>query len=126
MRVLPTRIHGIMDWIMGVLLIALPFALNLDISAPEGWLPLVLGIAMLGLSSFTDYEAGLVRRIPMPTHLMIDAVSGALLALSPWLFGFSDHVWAPHLVLGVIELGTAAITQLKPTHRAVTAKRARA
>jgi hypothetical protein len=51
-------------------------------------------------SLFTNYELGLVGLIGMPAHLGMDAASGLLLAASPWLFGFSDVVWAPHLVLG--------------------------
>jgi hypothetical protein len=110
-----TRAHGMMDWVMGPVLIALPFALGLDIGRPEGWIFLALGIGMLLLTAFTDYELGLVRKIPMPTHLTMDAVAGALLAVSPWLFGFSDRIWVPHLLFGLIELGTSFMTQRKPT-----------
>jgi hypothetical protein len=31
----------------------------------------------------------------------IDVASGALLALSPWLFGFADRVFCPHLIVGL-------------------------
>jgi hypothetical protein len=117
MRFIPTRVHGMLDWLMGPLLIALPFLLKLDLGQPEGWLPLVLGIAMVLLTMFTDYEVGLVRRIPMGTHLAIDTMTGLLLAVSPWLFGFSDRIWQPYLVLGLIELGTALTTQLRPVGR---------
>jgi hypothetical protein len=118
MRFLSTRAHGMLDWFMGPLLILAPFLLDLDRSNAEGLVPLVLGIAMVVLTFFTDYEMGVVRRIPMPTHLAMDAASGALLALSPWLFGFSDRVWAPHLILGLIEMGTSFMTQRQPAHRA--------
>jgi hypothetical protein len=110
-----TRAHGMMDWVMAPVLIAVPFALGLEIGSPEGWIFLVLGIGMLLLTAFTDYELGLVRKIPMPTHLTMDVVAGALLALSPWLFGFSDRIWVPHLLLGLIELGTSFMTQRKAT-----------
>jgi hypothetical protein len=114
-----------MDWVMGPVLIALPFALGLDIGWPEGWIFLVLGIGMLLLTAFTDYELGLVRKIPVTTHLTMDAVAGALLAVSPWLFGFSDRIWVPHLVLGLIDLGTSFMTQRKATaarHRSATSR----
>jgi hypothetical protein len=37
-----------------------------------------------------------------------------LLALSPWLFGFSDYVWQPHLIVGLLEIGTSLMTRRIP------------
>ncbi len=121
MRFVPTRLHGVADWLLGALLIALPFLLELDRSAPEGWLPMVLGAAGLTVTFFTDHELGVVRRLPMSRHLMIDGLSGALLAASPWLFGFSDRVWMPHLLLGLTEVVAAFVTKLEPADRAESA-----
>jgi hypothetical protein len=111
MRFMSTRAHGMIDLVLAPVLIALPFALGLDVRYPDGWMFLVLGIAMLVLMAFTDYESGLVGRVSMGTHLTIDAASGALLALSPWLFGFSHRIWVPHLLFGLIELGTSLLTR---------------
>lgn len=47
----------------------------------------------------------------MSTHLTLDLLSGLLLAASPWLFGFSEFVYVPHLVLGVLEIGAALMTK---------------
>lgn len=115
MRFLPTRIHGALDYLMGLLLIASPWLFGFaDVGGAAVWLPVVLGLGALGYSLFTDYELGLVRTIPMPTHLMLDLGSGALLAVSPWLFGFAEAVWVPHLVLGLIEVGAALTTEKSP------------
>jgi hypothetical protein len=72
---------------------------------------MILGVAMLGMSLLTRYEWGAVRMIPMPAHLAVDGLSGALLAVSPWLFGFAGVVFLPHLALGLIELGTSLVTE---------------
>jgi hypothetical protein len=72
---------------------------------------------MLGLSVMTAYETGLVRAIPMPVHLAMDAVMGVLLAASPWIFGFDDVVYLPFLVLGIAELAAAATTETRTGHR---------
>jgi hypothetical protein len=115
MRFMSTRAHSMLDLVLAPVLIALPFALGLDVHHREGWIFLAVGIAMLLLMAFTDYESGLLaRRISMGTHLTIDVASGALLALSPWLFGFSHRIWVPHLLFGLIQLGTSLVTRREP------------
>jgi SPW repeat len=103
-----------MDYVIGVLLIAAPWLFNFNRGGAETWVPVILGAGVILYSLFTDYELGAVRRIPMPTHLMLDLGGGVLLAVSPWLFGFSDYVWAPHLIVGLIEIGTSLMTRRVP------------
>jgi len=47
-------------------------------------------------------------------HLMLDTASGVLLAASPWLFGFADRVYLPHLLLGLFEIAASSMTRLTP------------
>jgi hypothetical protein len=98
-----------------MILIVSPFLLGFNRGGPETWTPIILGASTLSYSVLTDYELGLIRRISMPMHLWLDAFSGLLLALSPWLFGFSDIVWAPHLALGMLELGAVMMTDPHPS-----------
>ena len=118
MRFVPTRVHGVVDWIMAPLLIALPWLFGFARGGVETWVPVALGVAGLIVTFFTDHEYGIVRKIPMIGHLWVDGVSGLLLATSPWLFGFSDIVWIPHLVLGLAELIASLVTKTE-TSRAV-------
>ncbi len=76
--------------------------------------PIVLGVAVLGQSLLTRYELGLVPVIPTSMHLMADIAVGILLAVSPWLFGFANTVYAPHLILGIMEIGVALVTRATP------------
>ena len=116
MRFLPTRVHGMLDYGMGALLIAAPWLFGFagDADGAATWVPVVLGLGVIAYSLLTDYELGAVRKIPMPTHLLLDLGGGVLLALSPWLFGFADWVWVPHLVLGLLEVGAALVTKKHP------------
>ena len=45
---------------------------------------------------------------------MLDAGSGLLLAVSPWVFGFASVIWVPHVVLGIMEIGAAMVTRTVP------------
>ena len=109
-----TRTHGILDYIVGILLIAAPWLFGFAQGGAETWIPVLLGIGALFYSLLTDYEFGIWRVIPMKTHLALDMASGVFLAASPWLFGFADLVYMPHLLVGLVEIGAAAMTRRVP------------
>jgi hypothetical protein len=128
MRMIPTRMHAIMDYTVGVLLIAAPWIFQYaDESSAAKWISIIVGVAMIGLSAITDYEGGLMARmIPMRMHLMTDAVVGIFLAISPWLFGFADqgaNAWLPFVVIGLGEIAAAATTDPEP-HRGTATRHA--
>jgi hypothetical protein len=114
MRFIPTRVHGVLDYLTAGVLIAAPSLLGLRKNGMQTWLPVALGVGTIGYSLLTDYELGLLKIIPMPAHLALDAANGALLAASPWLFGFAEEVSAPHLGLGLFELAVTACSQPTP------------
>ncbi len=57
--------------------------------------------------------------IAFKTHLTIDALSGILLASSPSVLRFADHVYLPHLLFGLLEIIVVALTN---TQTSVTYK----
>lgn len=114
MRFVSTRTHGFIDYVAGLVIIASPWLFGFADGSAAQWVPVVVGVALLGSSLLTNYELGLVRVIPMPVHLGLDCIAGLLLAVSPWLFGFSDRVWLPHVVLGAFEVMASFITRTVP------------
>lgn len=119
MRFIPTRTHGIIDYIVGILLIAAPWLFDFARGGAETWIPVILGAGTILYSLLTDYELGAVRKIPMNTHLWLDIIAGAFLAVSPWLFNFADFVYLPHLIVGIAEIGVALMTQTVPARQHV-------
>ena len=115
MKFISTKTHGYLDYLMGALLIAAPWIFDFDRGGAETYVPVILGVGALLYSLVTDYELGATPQISMRTHLMLDMASGVLLALSPWIFGFSDYVWAPHLILGLLEIGASLFTKTVPS-----------
>jgi hypothetical protein len=115
MRFITTRAHGVIDYVMGVLIMASPWFLGFARGGAETWVPVIVGGAGLVYSLFTRYELGVVKSITMPVHLMLDLLSGIFLALSPWIFGFSDEVYMPHLIFGILEVGPSLTTQRVPS-----------
>jgi hypothetical protein len=114
MRFISTRARGVVDYLMGALLIVAPYVPGFAGGTAAQWIPQVVGAALIGASLLTDYELGAVRMIPMPVHLFLDVAAGALLAVSPWLFGFADRVAWPHLILGLLEIGMGLTTSTTP------------
>lgn len=114
MRIIPTKIHGGLDYLIGFLLIVSPWLLGFATGGAAQWVPIILGIGVIGYSLLTDYELGAAKVISVPVHLGLDIVGGILLAASPWLFGFADLVFWPHLIVGVLEIGAGLMTKTSP------------
>jgi hypothetical protein len=112
---IPTRVHGILDYLMGVLLIAAPWLFGFADVRPAMMIFVVLGISVIIYSLITDYELGAARVLPMPVHLWLDLLSGLLLAASPWLFGFADRIAWPHVTFGLLEVGAALVSSRVPS-----------
>lgn len=117
MRFLPTRIHGLIDYLWGILLVLAPYLFGFADDGRATWVAWVFGAGAIFYSLATDYELGLVRLIPMPVHLALDGVAGAILAASPWLFGFADRVRWPHLAFGLFSVAASLMTRTAPERR---------
>ena len=113
MGVISTRTHGVLDYLTALAIIVLPlfllFGAGAGAGATEaaardpytvaGWFLVGPGLALLGLSLLTRYELGAVKAIPMEAHLWTDAGLGLFLIAAPWLFGFADAIWWPHVLV---------------------------
>lgn len=110
MKIISRKTHGFLDYSVGALLIAAPWLFNFYEGGMESWIPIILGAGAIVYSLITDYELGVAGIIPMRVHLIMDMLSGVLLAASPWLFGFSDIVFWPHLIFGIMEIVVPLLT----------------
>jgi hypothetical protein len=123
MKVIDTKIHGCLDYIVALILIASPLMFDFARNGAETWVPLILGIGTVVYSLLTNYELSLWPRIPMRIHLVLDTLSALLLATSPWLFGFAKNIWQPFLILGIIELLIVWMSKTKPSDSQTTAEK---
>ena len=114
MRFIPTRLHGVIDYLWGLSLLASPWVLGYaDVPAAK-WLAIVFGAGAILYSMITAYELGLVRILSMPLHLIVDGAGGAFLAASPFLFGFADRIAWPHVGFGLFSVAASLITRTAP------------
>lgn len=118
MKIIGRKTHGFLDYLVGIVLIVMPYLLRFPAGSPQKNVLIILGGAAILYSLFTNYEWGVIRIIPFRMHLVVDFFHGLLLTLSPWLFGFADEVLLPHLLAGLTEL--AVVTLSRPETRKFT------
>ena len=117
MKMIPTYIHGMIDYIYAIGFMVLPNICDFaDLGTPTA-LSRIIGVVILAQALMTKYELGAFPVISMRTHLAMDYVMGAFFIAAPWLFGFADagsNVWMPFVILGIAELGATMMTELQP------------
>ena len=110
MRFINTKIHGIFDYCISVILIALPFVFNMDKQEAESWILISMGISQIPIIFFTKYEVGVIGSLKVQHHLILDLIAGIFLAISPWTFMFHERVFLPHLCVGIAVVLMSLIT----------------
>lgn len=116
MRVIPTRLHGAVDYFWGTALLLAPRLFRLRAGSPEARAAQAAGAGAILYAALTDYELGLVPVLSMRQHLALDVAGGAALAASPWLLGFARRGPAPHLAFGLFAVAAGLLTSTRPTH----------
>jgi hypothetical protein len=114
MRFISTKIHGILDYLTGVLLIILPWVSGFAGGGPAQMVLVSVGILIIAMALLTNYEYGLYKKLPMEVHLVIDAMMGLFLIMSPWLFDFAYVAIGPHLLFGILGIGAALFSKVRP------------
>ena len=118
-RFLPTKVHGVLDYVVGLALILAPNIFQFaDVGGPAVFIPRLLGVVLIAYSLFTRYELGVIKVISMPYHLIVDFLAALFLALSPFLFGFSNktaNVWLPHVVVGIAVIVVVIVSKTQPS-----------
>lgn len=111
MRIISTKLHGVLDYLTVATLLALPPLLNWETSLQR----LLIGAAIFVLlySLVTRYELSLAKVLPMTGHLGLDVLSGLLLLAAPFLLGTAADIARPVLMgIGLFELLVALLTQI--------------
>lgn len=106
-----SKTHAVLDYVVGFLLIGAPWILGFADDTAATMVPVILGASTVVYSLLTNYEYSFLRVLPYKVHLTIDFVAGLLLLASPWLFGFSDRVYLPHVTVGAFEIVAVLLSQ---------------
>ena len=113
MRFLSSKVHTIIGIIVGIILLLAPSLFGFTDNAAASMVPVYVGIFIILSELTTTSRMSPFKLVPMRVHLVLDYVTGIFLALSPWLFGFSNapaNAWVPHVVVGILVVGYALLT----------------
>jgi hypothetical protein len=125
---IPPFVHGLIEYAIGILLIASSFVFDFDSSAATA-VSIVTGVVVLVIAASTAMTTGLIKSIPVQAHVIMDYGLAAVLIAAPFLFGFSGDGTATALfiVLGVFHLlltiGTRFLAEDKPARRTRSSER---
>jgi len=108
-------LHGTIEYLAGVLLIAAPFLFSFESDAATA-VSIIAGVLVIAIAAATDGPSSLINSIPIATHILLDFALAAALIAAPFLFGFTDESSATafFLVLGVLHLLVTIATRFKP------------
>jgi hypothetical protein len=125
MRFISTRAHTIMGLIVGVVLVFAPVIFGFTDNQAATIVPIAVGIFIILNELITTSPASPLKLIPMRVHILLDVITGALLAFSPWLFGFFNTdeplQWLPHVIVGIMVVGYALLTNTSDESRSTIA-----
>ena len=111
-KLIPTRIHGVLDYLTGLVLIAIPLLFNWP--QPEAMIFMALGAAALVYSLITRYELGVFKLLPMTAHLVLDLLSGLALVALPFLGFVAPDLRPLFWAFGAFEIVVALLTSTRP------------
>ncbi len=111
---IPLKVHNVLDYIIGVVLIATPFLFGFSEIVAARNVFTLSGLFLIAYSLITKYYYSLAKILPVKPHMGLDATLGVVAIASPHLFGYSDLLsggqYAVHWVLGLGAIGLALLT----------------
>lgn len=90
---IPRFVHGILEYLLGVLFIAAPFLFDFKSGAATG-MSVAIGVLILIFAAVSEGPVSLVNQLPLLLHVAMLYVLAIFLVAAPFLLGFSNEVAA--------------------------------
>jgi len=111
----PRLVHGVVEYVVGVLFIAAPILFDFDSGTATG-VSITVGVFVLVLTAITaGLPTSLRQQLALTAHITVDYVLAIFLVAAPFILGFADED-APRnffMVVGVIYLLMTIGTRFK-------------
>ncbi len=116
MNLIRTRLHGFIDYGLGITLL-IPWITLYYAGEKDTWVFSATGFFIISYSLFTNYEAGLIRLLPVSLNRWLDAISGLFLLVCSFAFTVNHYYFYWALLLGAGMLGLAIVSASAPHHK---------
>lgn len=118
---IPAAVHGIVEYLAGILFIAAPFLFDFEATRATT-LSIVVGVVVLVVAAVSKGPTGLIDELPVSAHVVLDFVLAVFLIAASFLFGFSEDgkATAFFIALGVAHLLITIATRFVRTDAAAT------
>src|SRR5437762_10998260 len=98
-----TKMHGIMDYLTVGAALVLPRLMDCNQRLRTGMT--CMALTKLAYSMATRHELGLIKKIPMKTHLVLDTIGGATMAALPFMVEEEDaHAISCCMAMGMLDV----------------------
>lgn len=104
MKFVSTATHAFIDYFISISLLVSPWLMGFAFKSTETSVFVIAGISIIIFNLLTNHELGALKIIPMAVHVGIDMTAGLFITFSPWLLGFAERVYIPHLIIGMFEI----------------------
>jgi hypothetical protein len=113
MKIINSKLHGILDYLIGFSLL-IPWITGYLTDSRDSLITGLAGSILLIYSVSTDYEFGWIRIIPMRLHLLLDLVLGLLLIIYPLVMNTREFLLSWPMFTGI----ALAVMPFFSSHRA--------
>jgi hypothetical protein len=111
MRFIPTAVHGLADYMVGLIVIAPPF--HFGWTGGERAIFITLGLFVICYSLLTDYELGVIPFLRIRFHLLLDALFGIVMLTFPTVLHLANDTRTPVYVIGVLSILLSLTTKVR-------------
>lgn len=102
MKIISSKIHAILDYVIAIFLIVIPNLIHLSNFATA--FSITLGIIHLILTFVSNFKGGVIKLVPFPVHGTIELIESlTLVVLSFTIFGANktDHFYFAGLAIAL-------------------------
>jgi hypothetical protein len=113
MKFLDNKAHGALDYITVVSFALIPSIFGL--TGIPACLSYALAAIHLLMTALTDFDLGIVKKIPVKFHKLVEMAVGPILIVAPWLLGFSEDAKARviFIVAGLVILLVGQVSRYR-------------
>ncbi len=115
MKLLSPRAHAIIALLIGFALILSPNIFSfIDSGGPAVLVPRTMGLVIVLSELTADNRLIGTHSVSMWLHTRFDMGLGFIVAISPWLFEYSNHgitTWLPQFLIGTLLIINALVTR---------------